>query len=61
MIFKVGRELAQRKRRYPEAFKIGENMAEDRFETLPGEDRAWSLGMVDAYSEPAARPCCGSS
>lgn len=49
MMFKLGRELTQRKRQYPEAFKIGENMAEDRFETLPGEDRAWSLGMVDAY------------
>lgn len=47
--FKIGRELARRKRQYPEPFKLGEELAEDRFETLPGEDRAWSLAMVGDY------------
>ena len=48
-MFRVARELAQRKRQYPEPFEMGERLAEDRFETIPGEDRAWGPAMVDAY------------
>jgi len=46
---KMGRELARRKRQYPEPWHLGEEMAEDRFELLPGEDRMWSAAMVDGY------------
>ncbi len=51
---KVARELDGRKRQYPEAWRIGENMAEDRFETIRGEDRSWSTTMLDGYVREVA-------
>lgn len=54
-VFKLGREMARRKRQYPGPWKLGENLAEDRFETLPGEDRTWSLAMVDDYLREVAQ------
>lgn len=52
--FKMGRELAQRKRQHPEPWRLGETLAEDRFEMLPGEDRVWSLATVDDYLREVA-------
>jgi hypothetical protein len=42
-------ELAQRKRTYPEVWRLGENLADDRFDIIPGEDRRWDPSMVDDY------------
>ena len=53
-VFKLGREMARRKRQYAGPWKLGENLAEDRFQTLPGEDRAWSLAMADDYMREVA-------
>lgn len=52
---KLGREVAARRRRYPEPWQLGEGLAEDRFELLPGEDRAWGLAMVDDYLREAGQ------
>ena len=45
----VGKELGDRKRRYPEAWQMGEY----RFEIIPNEDRHWTAGMVDAFMQEA--------
>lgn len=62
-MFRLGRELARLKRQYPDPFRLGEEMAEDRFETLPGEDRSWSLDTIGQFlneaSEDAVRIVAG--
>jgi hypothetical protein len=47
----VGKDLAQRRRRYPEAWRLGEMLAEDRFELSPNEDRLFTLETLDAYMQ----------
>ncbi len=49
----MSRELAQRKRTYPEVWRLGENLA-DRFDIIPGEDRRWDPSMVDDYLREVA-------
>jgi hypothetical protein len=60
----VGKDLASRRRRYPEEWQTGEYVAEDRTELIHGEDRDWHMGMVDAYAgevaEDAVRLCAAS-
>jgi hypothetical protein len=51
---KMGRELMQRKRTYPDVWQLGENLAEDRFDIIPGEDRRWDPSMVDDYLREVA-------
>ncbi len=36
-------------RTYPEVWRLGENLADDRFDIIPGEDRRWDPSMVDDY------------
>jgi hypothetical protein len=50
----MGRELAERKRTYPEVWRLGENLADDRFDIIPGEDRRWDPSMVDDYLREVA-------
>jgi hypothetical protein len=50
----MGRELTQRKRTYPEVWRLGENLADDRFDIVPGADRRWDPSMVDDYLREVA-------
>jgi hypothetical protein len=50
----MGREPAQLKRTYPEVWRLGENLADDRFDIIPGEDRRWAPSMVDDYLHEVA-------
>ena len=52
--FETGREPAQLKRTYPEVWRLGENLADDRFDITPGEDRRWDPSMVDDYVREVA-------
>ena len=44
------RQLAKHEQRNPGSWPLGEVMAEDRFETLRGEARDWSLSKVEDYA-----------
>ena len=50
----MGREPAQLKRTYPEVWRLGENLADDRFDIIPGEDHEWDPSMVDDYLREVA-------
>src|SRR5918994_4328814 len=50
----MGREPPQLKRTYPEVWRLGENLADDRFDITPGEDRRWDPSMVDDYVREVA-------
>jgi hypothetical protein len=50
---RLGRDLRARKRSYPEAWNLGSRLAEDRFQTMPGEDRDWNISDLGEYMRTA--------
>jgi hypothetical protein len=51
---KLGKEARDLRRRFPEPWRLGEMLAADRLDILPGEDRPWSPTDVDRFLSEAA-------
>lgn len=51
---KLGKEGRELRRRFPEPWRLGEMLAADRLDILPGEDRTWSVTTVDGFLSEAA-------
>ena len=46
---KSRREPAAHRKRFPDMWRVGEDLADDRAALLPAEDRPWDPTMADAY------------